>query len=135
MSARPRLPEEAVMWKLDDWKDGNPKTNDFNPGKLDGHPLILIAEQKERRLSRLYFKSTKNWIYRIETRVDLIVYKPFPKCAGVIPMGISLMSGWWHPKSIPMEQYVSKFGLTNPPDLAWLKNNDFVLVAPEIIIR
>jgi hypothetical protein len=120
-----KLPDNAVMWKLDDWKDDNPKTNDYNPGKLDGKELRLIALQKERRLRNLFFKTTKNWIYHVgNTR--LIVYKPFPKCAGVIPMGLSLKSGLRHPKSVPMETYAKLF--IDRIDIIWLHENDFVLV-------
>lgn len=117
-----RLPENAVMWKLDDWTDNNPKTNDYDPGVLDGKKLKLIALQRERRL--LIFKTTKNWIYQVgDSR--LIVYKPFSKCAGVVPMGLSLTSGLRHPKSVPMETYAKLF--IDKIDPQWLKDNDFVL--------
>jgi len=124
MSAK--VPPEVLMYKLDDWKDGDPKTNDFNPGKLDGKTLVLIALQKERRLLKRIFHPTKNWIYRIGDRTDLVVYKPFPKAAGVIPMGISMTTMWWHPKSVPMETYCERF--ITMPDKEWLAMNDFVLV-------
>jgi len=119
----PRVPPEVLMYKLDDWADGDPRTNDFNPGKYNKQPLKLIAKQFNRRL--LFFRRTKNWIYQIGSSRE-IVYKPFPKSAGVMLMGISMKSMWWHPKSVSMEHYAKYFIDKIDPD--WIKRNDFEFV-------
>jgi len=117
----PRAPPDKLFYKLDDWTDGDPKTNDFNPGKYEGQPLKLIYIQYSRRLR--FFKKANNWIYQIGDK-RWIVYKPFPKAAGAFHMGVSDKSFHWHPKALEMEQYAKYLidGL-NPE---WAARNDFV---------
>lgn len=115
-------PNKLMYW-VDNWRESN-------PGKIDGIPLRLIATQTERRITKFWKKSIKNWIYEIHgTR--LIVYKEFPLSPAVMKMGLSghfleKSGNPMHKKSIPMEQYAMYF-LDNA-DPEWLKRNDYVLV-------
>ena len=109
---------------VDDYRDKDPTTRDSSPGKVDGHRLILIGTQKERRLLKKFVWPTKNFIF-VEEGTRNIWYKPSFNNAGVVAMGFSLKLLDNHPKAVPMEQYASYF--LDKSDPVWLARNDFVL--------
>lgn len=119
---------DRLMYMVDDWRDSK-------PGKVDGRDLILIAVQKERRLSKFWKKSIKNWIYRIAGTKE-IVYKEYPASPGVMRMGLKgsflrNSGNPWHRKSVPMEEYYDMFvaNKNRPTYVAWRKRNDFSLIS------
>lgn len=108
---------------VDDYVDHDPKTRNSCPGKVNGHNLILIGKQIERR----FFNrgKTKHLIY-LEEGTRNIWYKQSNCNAGVVKMGFSLSELDKDSNSVPMEEYAKYFIDKSDPE--WLKQNDFVLV-------
>lgn len=105
---------------VDDFLDGNPKTRDSCPGKVNGNKLIPIANQIQRRT--VGRKSIKHIIF-IEQGTRNIWYKKSICDAGVVKMGFSLSELRMDARSVPMEVYAKYFiDRLNPQ---WLKDNDF----------
>jgi len=78
------------------------------PGTIDGHPLKLLAIQKERRLRRIFKGKVKHWIYWQESSKN-IWYKNSKDAVGVVKMGFSLRRLSEHPNAVPMEFYHDVF--------------------------
>lgn len=114
---------EAVRF-VDDFQDTDPRTRNSCPGTVNGHKLIHIANQTQRRFGFLP-KRVKHLIY-IEEGTSNIWYKNSKCNAGVVVMGFSLSRLRRHPNAIPMEDYMKYF--IDEIDPSWLKRNDYVLV-------
>lgn len=121
---------------VDDVLDGNPKTNDFCPGKIDGKKLVKIAVQHERRL--LVFKRIKHIIY-VQEGTREIWYKNNECYPSAVKMGFSISQMGNDKRAVPMEVYAELLidGRSRPDTLVisvgdsarnWLARNDFELV-------
>ena len=119
------IPFDEVVRFVDAFQDNDPSTIDTCPGNVNGHNLIRIAHQKQRRLFRK--DKVKNIIY-LERGTTNIWYKKSKCNAGVVAMGFSLRYLGYHPKAITMIEYYHRFTEINAENLSWLDRNDFVMV-------
>lgn len=109
---------------VDAFMDNDPKTRDTCPGTVNGHKLIKIALQKERRIFKKIIRPIKHIIYR-EEGTRSIWYKQSECNAGVVMMGFSMKEMDWDRKAVPMETYAKYF--IDIIDADWLARNDYVL--------
>ena len=125
----------SVVRFVDDFEDTDPRTRNSCPGTVNGHKLIHIANQMQRRFGFLP-KSVKHLIYQEEGTRN-IWYKNSKCNAGVVAMGFSLSYLGKHPNSVPMEKYAFYFlgaerlrDKKNEAEIRkeWLARNNFVLV-------
>ena len=121
----PKIDISIAVRFVDDYMDKDPKTRDSCPGKVNKHKLVLIGQQRERRIIKLLLnKKIKHYIFREEGTRN-IWYKNSVCNPGVVMMGFSLSLLKMHPNAVPMEKY-AKYFIDNI-DAEWLAQNDFVL--------
>lgn len=114
----------VVVRFVDDFEDTDPRTRNSCPGTVNGHKLIHIANQTQRRFGFLP-KRVKNVIY-LEQGTGNIWYKRSKCNVGIVAMGFSLSRLANHPNAVSMEEYTKFFVDEISP--AWLAMNDYVLV-------
>jgi len=118
---------------VDDFEDSDFHTRESCPGTVNGHKLIHIANQIQRRFLR---KGTVKHLIFQEEGTRNIWYKNSMCDAGIVVMGFSLSRLKNHPNAVSMEHYAKIFIGTDRVDgpdwmefrKDWLAQNDFVLV-------
>ena len=120
----------TVVRLVDDYIDDDYHTRDSCPGKVNGHKLIHIGNQIERRIFRR--GRVKHLIY-LEEGTRNIWYKDSNCSPGAVAMGFSTKRLANHPNAVPMEQYAKYF--IDQVDDSWLARNDFQLVDIERVCR
>lgn len=124
---------ENLVRFVDAIADKDPKTKDMCPGTINGHKLIPIANQYNRRFR--FFRRLKHIIYNEEGTRN-IWYKNNKCYPGVVSMGFSLKRLRHHPNAVSMELYATVF-LDNPQQhiielnttaFVWLERNDYELI-------
>lgn len=124
---------ENLVRFVDAIADKDPKTKDMCPGTINGHELIPIANQFNRRLR--FFRKLKHIIYN-EKGTRNIWYKNKKCHPGVVAMGFSLKRLRHHPNAVSMEVYAMAF-LDDPTKhiielnataFDWLERNDYELI-------
>lgn len=103
---------------------------DSSPGTIDGHKLIHIGNQIQRRIFR---KGKVKHLIFVEEGTRNIWYKDAMHSVGASKMGFSKTRLRMHPKAVSMEQYAEYF--LDGKDDGWLLRNDYRLVEVERICR
>lgn len=121
---------------VDAWLDDDPKTTNSSPGTVDGHKLILIGLQKQRRI---FGRGKTKHVIFLEEGTRNIWYKKNFDYPSIVKMGFSISEMRLDQKALPMETYAKIFidGKKTPDHLIgeigtsarnWLKRNDFELI-------